>query len=111
MINSCGSSRPVKSLPLWGAWIETPPWAEPGAPPSPSLPLWGAWIETMRRGRAGRGRGRRSPYGERGLKLKDRCGIGHNSRRSPYGERGLKPVLGQAAARSLLVAPPMGSVD
>ena len=40
-----GGTVQIRSLPTWGAWIETP---HRGQVPTilRSLPTWGAWIET-----------------------------------------------------------------
>ena len=56
----------VGSLPAWGAWIETLSESQI-ADNLKSLPAWGAWIETGARRWTYR-RLRRSPRGERGLK-------------------------------------------
>ncbi len=37
----------LRSLPLWGAWIETLSGSPSEIRTILSLPLWGAWIETM----------------------------------------------------------------
>ncbi len=66
-----------RSLPVWGAWIETCPslalcltWV--------SLPVWGAWIETRAIGDKGNKPASRSPCGERGLKLEARSCLSHD---------------------------------
>ena len=59
-----------------------------------SLSLRRAWIEIGEPLRLPLEQGRRSPYGERGLKYQ---GCGENpddAGRSPYGERGLKFIHG-----------------
>ena len=54
---------------------------------------------------------RRSPHGERGLKLPAGDVVDVVSRRSPHGERGLKLGEIHLAAKTMPVAPPTGSVD
>ena len=73
--------------------------------PEKSLPIRGAWIEISATRRASARRPRRSPSGERGLKL-DGEGMANllTGSRSPSGERGLKcenPDFGRADGESL----------
>ena len=85
-----GRGRGVKSLPSRGAWIEIRFSARQSRTAAASLPSRGAWIEILTDEAIIYMEGRRSPHGERGLKLewaaKELCG----DRRSPHGERGLK---------------------
>ena len=53
---------------------------------------------------------RRSPHGERGLKLPFEIVEDVPQSRSPHGERGLKLSLGNLGSASIIVAPRMGSV-
>ena len=64
-VGACGS----RSLPVRGAWVEITICARRKARKSRSLPVRGAWVEiaaTVQRSSSGV---RRSPCGERGLKL------------------------------------------
>ena len=122
------------SLPSRGAWIEICIRWKLLLSGRSSLPSRGAWIEIPCRRRGGIWAGRRSPHGERGLKLSLWMLFGLLAmRRSPHGERGLKSYLdgsGDAAQRRsphgerglkcaklltvmsrLTVAPLTGSVD
>ena len=96
--------------------------------------MWGAWIETGTINREQFRPARRSPCGERGLKLNDEKvewllmlslpvwgawietatkanrGTG-GSRRSPCGERGLKHLTAYGSLGIFGVAPRVGSVD
>ncbi len=65
---------------------------------SKSLPVWGAWIETFRTGTTPAIAFRRSPCGERGLKLPDELLSEISAGRSPCGERGLKRCFRQPTA-------------
>ena len=79
------------SLPLRGAWIEIEMKIYKILLLL-SLPLRGAWIEMDYINISTPKGGRRSPYGERGLKYMIKglsIGLGG---RSPYGERGLKSL-------------------
>ena len=57
-----------------------------------SLPAWGAWIETVRSIWIGMYLLSRSPRGERGLKLTTAMERNTINSRSPRGERGLKQM-------------------
>ena len=59
------------SLPSWGAWIEMVFRLRPYFAKYRSLPSWGAWIEISTPWTALVTGQRRSPHGERGLKLPD----------------------------------------
>ena len=72
-----------------GAWIEIN-MRQIEAEFDTSLPVRGAWIEIFAFRRMKRLPVRRSPCGERGLKLQCRCIALPRNRRSPCGERGLK---------------------
>ena len=58
----------IRSLPVWGAWIEMFLLAGDVIQGRPSLPVWGAWIEMPQKTHEPRPGPSRSPYGERGLK-------------------------------------------
>ena len=77
------------SLSLRRAWIEIR-----GVPGTlirqTSLSLRRAWIEIESVQYSNSRKGRRSPYGERGLKYLSSAHRRGTARRSPYGERGLK---------------------
>ena len=74
-----------------------------------SLPARGAWVETDERLSDVETQDRRSPQGERGLKLTGN-GTGNNIEgRSPQGERGLK-LVAVNVAMIVYVAPRKGSV-
>ena len=78
------------SLPVRGAWIEMA-WRMKPQHRSASLPVRGAWIEIYCNARLRHALHRRSPCGERGLKLQPlQNGFNSVSGRSPCGERGLK---------------------
>ena len=77
------------SLSLRRAWIEISA-IDHKSSSYMSLSLRRAWIEICCRLLFEQLFGRRSPYGERGLKCPDVERLACGTRRSPYGERGLK---------------------
>ena len=103
------AGRGGRSLPVRGAWIEIAG-GSGGGWPLWSLPVRGAWIEMGGAVTAPLPIPRRSPCGERGLKLLAAGGSGWRLCRSPCGERGLKSLLYCACATNV-VAPRAGSVD
>ena len=93
----------MSSLSSWRAWIEICRGVVHGRP-SKSLSSWRAWIEIHHNGGPSARTERRSPHGERGLKLWPRVGSMAIGGRSPHGERGLKfktQVLRDRNTRSL----------
>ena len=79
------------SLSLRRAWIEILLSIKACNRDFPSLSLRRAWIEISRHATTSTHTPRRSPYGERGLKLLLLGDDAENAAgRSPYGERGLK---------------------
>ena len=78
-----------RSLPSRGAWIEIRKHRYGHETALPSLPSRGAWIEISVLLHK-KSRRRRSPHGERGLKLIAEPLITNETGRSPHGERGLK---------------------
>ena len=78
-----------QSLPPRGAWIEISSSYKP-PPPRKSLPPRGAWIEICYDIGTKQNTTRRSPHGERGLKLRYFAQTFTLPGRSPHGERGLK---------------------
>ena len=78
------------SLPIRGAWIEILRNASPGRTGQWSLPIRGAWIEMV---------------------FLSLAAAGLLTRRSPYGERGLKLYASDGVVKVVEVAPHTGSVD
>jgi len=106
----CSICNGYRSLPMRGAWIETPHLRFISSRFSKSLPMRGAWIETLNVLFAEKGTQRRSPCGERGLKLHcDKNPIVCLVGRSPCGERGLKPVAESSILNSLGSLPMRGA--
>ena len=77
--------------------------------PHRSLPVRGAWIESPGHPRPPPARPRRSPYGERGLKGSTLGFWRSARRRSPYGERGLKVCHGAHSWRGPRSLPVRGA--
>ena len=82
----------ARSLPTRGAWIEIV-WCYNVAMDRKSLPTRGAWIEIGLQARQPGKQPRRSPHGERGLKLFLLLSAQQIISRSPHGERGLKSIF------------------
>ena len=78
-----------RSLSSWRAWIEISS-AIGSSLSTLSLSSWRAWIEIQSKTSTALPTYRRSPHGERGLKLLERQKSRGNHSRSPHGERGLK---------------------
>ena len=76
-----------------------------------SLPVRGAWLEIVPAKVFSGAAARRSPCGERGLKLKDNKIKDMSLGRSPCGERGLKFNSSHKSGLVEYVAPRAGSVD
>ena len=90
----------VPSLPSRGAWIEIDHSYQSRAGRQGSLPSRGAWIEICNYKEVILHAQRRSPHGERGLKLVCLASSGDIWRsRSPHGERGLKSNSRRALLR------------
>ena len=80
----------AESLPTRGAWIEIRSLSFVRCSGVRSLPTRGAWIEIGRCNKIDAKQARRSPHGERGLKLLSLDTASQVLGRSPHGERGLK---------------------
>ena len=98
------------SLPARGAWIEIV-YVNNKRYKNESLPARGAWIEIFWKMCGSMAEIRRSPHGERGLKLLRYLCFGVYGGRSPHGERGLKCCVRGLLRVVYLVAPRTGSVD